>query len=48
MGVEPGQPTHHFTSPDFLDKLDRERREKKFDVRIVDQPKPRLTCGPWM
>ena len=30
----------YFTSPDFVDKLDRERREKKFDVRIVDQPKP--------
>ncbi len=30
----------YFTSPDTVDKLDRERQEKKFDVRIVDQPKP--------
>lgn len=30
----------YFSSPDSVDKLDRERREKKFDVRIVDQPKP--------
>lgn len=32
----------YFTSPDRSDPLDRQRREKKFDVRIVDAPRPPL------
>ncbi len=32
--------TIYFTAADRSDALDRERREKKFDVRIVDAPKP--------
>jgi dipeptidyl aminopeptidase/acylaminoacyl peptidase len=32
--------TIYFTAADRSDALERERREKKFDVRIVDAPKP--------
>ncbi|MGH9860624.1 MAG: S9 family peptidase [Candidatus Acidiferrales bacterium] len=31
-----------FTAPDKADKDDEKRREKKFDVRIIDEPQPAL------
>lgn len=31
-----------FTAPESVDKDDEKRREKKFDVRIVDEPRPNV------
>jgi len=45
FSFSPDSKAIYFLAPDSLDKNDKERRDKKFDVRVRNQDVPRITFG---